>query len=113
MKVISFRKPFDKFFGLIRPDIFEILSRRLRRRDLVSRYEFSSAEVIPMKGMLNGLLAVISLLVAAGTFYFYTQSGDNKLYLVGSVIFLIIGIGLGGLFLSGRVNKTEDIHITE
>lgn len=66
-----------------------------------------------MKGMLNGLVAVVSLLLAASTFYFYTQSGDNKLYLVAAIVFLIVGLGLGGLFLSGRVNKTEDIHITE
>lgn len=63
--------------------------------------------------MLNGLLAVISLIVAACTFYFYTQSGDNKVYLIAAIVFLLIGLGLGGLFLSGRVNKTEDIHITE
>ncbi|MEP6944391.1 MAG: hypothetical protein ABJA02_00620 [Acidobacteriota bacterium] len=66
-----------------------------------------------MKGMLNGLLAAVSLIVAAGSFYYYTQSGDNKLYLVSSIVFLIIGLALGGLFLSSRVNKTEDIHITE
>lgn len=66
-----------------------------------------------MKGMLNGLFALVSLIVAAATFYFYTQSGDNKLYLVAAIVFLIVGLGLGGLFLSGRVNKTEDIHITE
>lgn len=66
-----------------------------------------------MKGMLNGLLAVVSLILAAALFYLYTQSGDNKLELIGSILFLIVGIGLGGLFLSGRVNKTEDIHITE
>ena len=63
--------------------------------------------------MLNGLLAVISLVVAAGSFYKYTQSGDNKLFLVGAIVFLLVGIALGGMFLSGRVNKTEDIHITE
>jgi len=66
-----------------------------------------------VKGMLNGLFALVSLIVAAATFYFYTQSGDNKLYLVAAIVFLIVGLGLGGLFLSGRVNKTEDIHITE
>ncbi len=66
-----------------------------------------------MKGMLNGLLAVISLVVAAGSFYKYTQSEDNKLFLVGAIVFLLVGIALGGMFLSGRVNKTEDIHITE
>ena len=66
-----------------------------------------------MKGMLNGLLAVISLVVAAGSFYKYTQSEDNQLFLVGAIVFLLVGIALGGMFLSGRVNKTEDIHITE
>ena len=66
-----------------------------------------------MKGMLNGLLALISLAVAAGSFYYYLQSQDNKLYLGAFVIFLLIGIALGGMFLSGRVNKTDDIHITE
>lgn len=66
-----------------------------------------------MKGALNGLLAVVSLIIAAVSFYSYTQSSDNKLYLIGSIIFLIAGLALGGLFLSGRVNKTEDIHITE
>lgn len=69
--------------------------------------------MIVVKGALNGLLAVISLIIAAGAFYYYTQSSDNKLYLVGSIIFLVAGLALGGLFLSGRVNKTEDIHITE
>ncbi len=69
--------------------------------------------MITVKGMLNGLLAVVSLILAAALFYLYTQSGDNKLELIGSILFLIVGIGLGGLFLSGRVNKTEDIHITE
>lgn len=63
--------------------------------------------------MLNGLLAVISLVVAAGSFYKYTQSEDNQLFLVGAIVFLLVGIALGGMFLSGRVNKTEDIHITE
>jgi hypothetical protein len=63
--------------------------------------------------MLNGLLAVVSLVIAAVAFYYYTQSGDQKLYLAGAIIFLLVGIGLGGMFLSGRVNKTEDIHITE
>lgn len=69
--------------------------------------------MIPVKGILNGLLAVISLIVAAASFYYYTQSGDNKLFLVSAIVFLIVGLALGGLFLSGRVNKTEDIHITE
>lgn len=63
--------------------------------------------------MLNGILAVISGIIAGFSFYQYSQSGDNKTYLVLFVIFLIGFLALGALFLVSRVNKTEDIHITE
>ncbi|HQX55797.1 MAG TPA: hypothetical protein PLP07_07710 [Pyrinomonadaceae bacterium] len=63
--------------------------------------------------MLNGILAVLSAIIAAFSFYQYSTSGDNKLYLVVSIIFLIAFLALGAMFLSSRVNKTEDIHITE
>lgn len=66
-----------------------------------------------MKGTLNGLLAVVALVLTAGSFYFYTTSGDNKVYFVLAILFLIATLVFGGLFLSGRVNKNEDIHITE
>lgn len=35
------------------------------------------------------------------------------MYLIGVVIFLIVTLVFGGMFLSGRVNKNDDIHITE
>jgi hypothetical protein len=63
--------------------------------------------------MLNGLLAVVSAILAAGSFFYYTRSNDNKLFLVLAIVFALAMIVLGGLFLSGRVNKNEDIHITE
>lgn len=63
--------------------------------------------------MLNALLALVSFVIAGVSFYYYTQSGDNKLFLVASIVFAILGIGLGAMFLSSRVNKSEDIHITE
>jgi len=63
--------------------------------------------------MLNGILAVISAIIAAFSFYKYTQSADNKLYLILSIVFLVAFLGLGAMFLSSKVNKTEDIHITE
>ena len=66
-----------------------------------------------MKGALNGLLALVSLILAAGSFYFYTRGAGSVLWLV---LMLLFGLGLivfGGMFLSGRVNKTEEIHITE
>lgn len=63
--------------------------------------------------MLNALLAVVSFIIAGVSFYYYTQSSDNKLFIAAAIIFALIGIALGAMFLSGRVNKTEDIHITE
>lgn len=63
--------------------------------------------------MLYALLALMSLVVTAGSYYMYKTSGGNSLYLVGIIVFLLATVGFGGLFLSGRVNKNEEIHITE
>ena len=63
-------------------------------------------------GSLNGLLAVISLALAAGSFYFY-RSSASTMYFVAFIVFLILTLLFGGLFLSGKMNKTEEIHITE
>ena len=62
---------------------------------------------------MNLLLAFVSLVLTALSFWMYTSSQDNKLWLVGVVVFLIGTLVFGGLYLSGRVNKGEDIHITE
>jgi hypothetical protein len=70
-------------------------------------------EVIFVKDMLYAVLALVSAVIAAFTFYKYTASDDNKLFLVVAIVFILATIVLGGLFLSGRVNKDEDIHITE
>ena len=66
-----------------------------------------------MKGALNGLLAVVSLALGAVSFYKYVSGGDNKIYFIAAIVFLILTLVFGGLFLSGRMNKTEEIHITE
>lgn len=59
-------------------------------------------------------LALISLLLTAGSFYMYTKSSPpSTMYLIATVVCLILTLLFGALFLSGRVNKTEDIHITE
>lgn len=63
--------------------------------------------------MLNGLLALVSLVLTAGSFYFYRNSGGTTMYFVAVIVFLILTLVFGGLFLSGRMNKTEEIHITE
>jgi sugar phosphate permease len=62
---------------------------------------------------MNLLLAFVSLVLTALSFWMYTSSQDNKLWLVGVIVFLIGTLVFGGLYLSGRVNKGEDIHITE
>jgi hypothetical protein len=62
---------------------------------------------------MNLLLAIVSLLLTALSFWMYTKSSDNTLWLIGVVVFLIATLVFGALFLSGRVNKGEDIHITE
>lgn len=62
--------------------------------------------------MLYALLALVSLLIAAGSFYQYRESA-NILFMILAIVFLLGAVGLGAMFLSGRVNKGEDIHITE
>ncbi|HMT06836.1 MAG TPA: hypothetical protein PKA82_02450 [Pyrinomonadaceae bacterium] len=66
-----------------------------------------------MKDMLFAVLALVA--AAGGVFSFikYTGSEDNKMFLVIAIICIVATVALGGLFLSGRVNKNEDIHITE
>ncbi len=65
-----------------------------------------------MKGSINGLLAVVSLVIAGISFYFYRANANFALIIL-TIVFVVAAVAFGGLFLSGRVNKTEDIHITE
>jgi len=62
---------------------------------------------------MNLLLAVVALILTVVSFLMYQRSADNKLWLAGFVLFLIVTLVFGVLFLTGRVNKGEDIHITE
>ena len=66
-----------------------------------------------MKDMLFAVLALITALIAAFFFYSYVKSDEYTLYIVIAIISVILTIVFGGLFLSGRVNKSDDIHITE
>ena len=65
-----------------------------------------------VRGMLNGLLALVFLAGAGVCFYFYVHNANTAL-IVLAIIFAILMVVFGGMFLSGRVNKSEDIHITE
>ena len=65
-----------------------------------------------MKDMLFALLALISAVLAAYCFYVYLNRAEG-MYIGGAIVLIIFTVVFGGLFLSGRVNRKEDIHITE
>lgn len=62
--------------------------------------------------MLYVLLAIVSMLIAAGSLYQYVQTA-SPLYIILTFVFVAATVIFGAVFFSGRVNKTEDIHITE
>ena len=62
---------------------------------------------------MYALLALVSLLIAAGSFYYFQMKDGGTLFLVAGIVFGILFLVFGVFFMSGRVNKTEDIHITE
>ena len=69
-----------------------------------------------MKDALYIILALIAAGVAAYFMWIYvgTPLRDQQLWhLIVSVICILIAITFGGLFLAGRVNKEEEIHITK
>ena len=63
------------------------------------------------------LFAVLALVTAVGAVFSWLQytgsSQGNIVFLVLFGICVVATIALGAMFLSGRVNKKEDIHITE
>jgi glucose uptake protein GlcU len=66
-----------------------------------------------VNNLLYGLLALIS--AGAGIFFLLVKEkkeGDLIPLVIG-IVCVVLTIVFGGLFLAGRVNKTEDIHITE
>jgi lipopolysaccharide export LptBFGC system permease protein LptF len=62
---------------------------------------------------MYALLALVSLLIAAGSFYYFQMKDGGTLFLVIGIVFGILFLVFGVFFMSSRVNKTEDIHITE
>lgn len=67
-----------------------------------------------MKNFLYGGLALVSLVIAVLSFMSYKgNGGTNTMMVVIAIIFVLLTLGFGAMFLSGRVNRTEDIHITE
>ena len=68
--------------------------------------------MIFVKDMLYAIIALVTAVGAVFSWMRYTSSA-NMLFLVLFIVLVLVTIVCGALFLSGRVNKNEDIHITE
>ena len=67
-----------------------------------------------MSNLLYGLISLVSFAIAIWLFFGKRGAADaSTTPLIIAIILIVIGIIFGGLFLAGRVNKTEEIHITE
>jgi uncharacterized membrane protein YeaQ/YmgE (transglycosylase-associated protein family) len=69
-----------------------------------------------MKDLLYAVVGLIAAGVAVWQIYDYLgQKAANVSHdhLIYAIIAAIVALACGGLFLSGRVNKSEEIHITE
>ena len=65
-----------------------------------------------MKDLLFAVLALIS--AAAAAYFLYSfQKYDNSTSLMIGIVFAVLAVVLGGLFMFGKVNRHDDIHITE
>ncbi len=65
-----------------------------------------------MNNMLYGALALISAIVGGSSFWYFQNGGGTMMFVV-AIIFILLTLGFGAMFLSARLNKTDDIHITE
>ena len=65
-----------------------------------------------MKDLLYAVLALIVAGAAAYFFYKFQTAKDQTSLIIG-IALALLAIVLGGLFMYGRVNTHEDIHITE
>jgi hypothetical protein len=64
--------------------------------------------------MINGLIALVCLLAAGFCFWKFQATPDaSSMFMIGGIVFAVLMAVFGVMFLSGRVNKSEDIHITE
>jgi Co/Zn/Cd efflux system component len=68
--------------------------------------------VIFVKDLLFAVLALISAVIAVVTFLNYQKSANTTMFVI-AIICILATLGFGAMFLAGRVNKQDDIHITE
>jgi hypothetical protein len=63
--------------------------------------------------MLYALLALVAAVLAGFSFYKYTSGTGETMWIILFLIGAAATVGLGGMFLAGRMAKKEEIHITE
>jgi hypothetical protein len=67
--------------------------------------------------VLYAVVALISAIVAVWQIWGYLNQPKGQeishISLIIGIVCALIAIACGGYFLSSRVNKTEEIHITE
>ena len=68
-----------------------------------------------MKDSLFAILALISAAVAAYFFYTFQNTGTDgsSMNLILGIVFALAAVGLGAFYMFNKVNRHEDIHITD
>ena len=65
-----------------------------------------------MRDILYALLGLIAAGLAAYFLYSF-QKYDSSNSLILGIIFALLAVVFGGLFMFGRVNRHDEIHVTE
>lgn len=79
-------------------------------------FPFFEAEVIFVKDMLYAGGGLLSVIVAAFFMWRYlsqSRSDVSNTPFIIAIVFGVLALVCGAMFLAGRVNKQEEIHITE
>lgn len=64
--------------------------------------------------MLYALLALVSAIAAGCMFYLMqTTQGDTLMYIIIGAVCVLLTVVFGVMFMTKRVNQTEEIHVTE
>lgn len=68
-----------------------------------------------MKDSLFAVLGVVFAIGAIAFFYIFQSQGEESsmLFMILGAVFVLLTVVCGVMFMSKRVNKAEEIHITE
>lgn len=68
-----------------------------------------------MKDTLFALLGLVFAIAAVFSFYTFQSGGEqaNTLFMILGALFALLAVACGVMFMTKKVNKGEDIHITE